>query len=229
MLINDYLWSSAAHNIHSSSNLGKSSKNFHSSRVISENLPLLWPSNPWTRHPRYDLLRYSFLKINCIAKETWLFCQIYHILFPHDFSFLLFTVSWSVAIFCNFMWSAWSNKACEWKRKLVHFQINWSSWFLLWVIGLLEDLSAAPNGAIVLLHACAHNPTGVDPTAEQWEQIRQLMRSKALLPFFDSAYQVMCLYICLQSADAVHVAISHLVRYWWLWFLSLFLYIPGFC
>ncbi|XP_004291203.1 PREDICTED: aspartate aminotransferase, cytoplasmic [Fragaria vesca subsp. vesca] len=55
--------------------------------------------------------------------------------------------------------------------------------------GLLEDLGAAPAGAVVLLHACAHNPTGVDPTLEQWEQIRQLMRSRALLPFFDSAYQ----------------------------------------
>jgi aspartate/tyrosine/aromatic aminotransferase len=58
------------------------------------------------------------------------------------------------------------------------------------VTGLLEDLSSAPSGAIILLHACAHNPTGVDPTVDQWEQIRQLMRSKALLPFFDSAYQV---------------------------------------
>ncbi|OAY53769.1 aspartate aminotransferase, cytoplasmic isoform X2 [Manihot esculenta] len=55
--------------------------------------------------------------------------------------------------------------------------------------GLLEDLGAAPAGSIVLLHACAHNPTGVDPTPEQWEQIRQLIRSKAHLPFFDSAYQ----------------------------------------
>lgn len=55
--------------------------------------------------------------------------------------------------------------------------------------GLLADLSAAPPGAIVLLHACAHNPTGVDPTLDQWEQIRLLMRSKGLLPFFDSAYQ----------------------------------------
>ncbi|KAK8595593.1 hypothetical protein V6N13_000301 [Hibiscus sabdariffa] len=55
--------------------------------------------------------------------------------------------------------------------------------------GLLEDLGAAPAGAIVLLHACAHNPTGVDPTVEEWEQIRQLIRSKGLLPFFDSAYQ----------------------------------------
>ncbi|XP_054788259.1 aspartate aminotransferase 1 isoform X2 [Prosopis cineraria] len=55
--------------------------------------------------------------------------------------------------------------------------------------GLLEDLGSAPSGSVVLLHACAHNPTGVDPTPEQWEQIRQLIRSKALLPFFDSAYQ----------------------------------------
>ncbi|CAO2825920.1 unnamed protein product [Amaranthus hypochondriacus] len=55
--------------------------------------------------------------------------------------------------------------------------------------GLLEDLGSAPSGAVVLLHACAHNPTGVDPTIQQWEKIRQLMRSKALLPFFDSAYQ----------------------------------------
>ncbi|VAH64142.1 unnamed protein product [Triticum turgidum subsp. durum] len=58
--------------------------------------------------------------------------------------------------------------------------------------GLLEDISSAPSGAIVLLHACAHNPTGVDPTLEQWEQIRQLMRSKALLPFFDSALSIVC-------------------------------------
>ncbi|KAL9261147.1 Aspartate aminotransferase, cytoplasmic-like protein [Drosera capensis] len=55
--------------------------------------------------------------------------------------------------------------------------------------GLLEDLNSAPSGAIVLLHACAHNPTGVDPTLTQWEEIRKLMRSKVLLPFFDSAYQ----------------------------------------
>ncbi|CAM8925874.1 unnamed protein product [Rhodiola kirilowii] len=55
--------------------------------------------------------------------------------------------------------------------------------------GMLEDLGNAPPGTIVLLHACAHNPTGVDPTIEQWEQIRSLIRSKKLLPFFDNAYQ----------------------------------------
>uniref|UniRef100_A0A7N0V5X0 Aspartate aminotransferase n=1 Tax=Kalanchoe fedtschenkoi TaxID=63787 RepID=A0A7N0V5X0_KALFE len=55
--------------------------------------------------------------------------------------------------------------------------------------GLMEDLGSAPSGSVVLLHACAHNPTGVDPTLQQWEQIRKLIRSKGLLPFFDSAYQ----------------------------------------
>jgi len=64
----------------------------------------------------------------------------------------------------------------------------------LFLTGLLEDLGSAPSGSIVLLHACAHNPTGVDPTLEQWEQIRLLIRSKALLPFFDSAYQVSSLH-----------------------------------
>ncbi|XP_010418279.1 PREDICTED: aspartate aminotransferase, cytoplasmic isozyme 2-like [Camelina sativa] len=55
--------------------------------------------------------------------------------------------------------------------------------------GLLEDLGTAPPGAIVVLQACGHNPTGVDPTFEKWEQIRQIVRSKGLLPFFDCAYQ----------------------------------------
>lgn len=64
------------------------------------------------------------------------------------------------------------------------------TYLFIQTIGLLEDLRSAPSGAIVLLHACAHNPTGVDPTPDQWENIRQLIRSRALLPFFDSAYQV---------------------------------------
>ncbi|CAI0408507.1 unnamed protein product [Linum tenue] len=56
--------------------------------------------------------------------------------------------------------------------------------------GLLEDLGSAESGAIVLLQASSHNPTGVDPTVEQWEQIRQLIRQRGLVPFFDCAYQV---------------------------------------
>ncbi|CAM6042822.1 unnamed protein product [Sphagnum compactum] len=55
--------------------------------------------------------------------------------------------------------------------------------------GMIEDLRAASVGAVVLLHACAHNLTGVDPTIEQWEGIHKVIRSKQQLPFFDCAYQ----------------------------------------
>jgi aspartate aminotransferase len=55
--------------------------------------------------------------------------------------------------------------------------------------GMVEDLSRAPQGAIVLLHACAHNPTGVDPSPEQWQGIMRVVQQRRLLPFFDSAYQ----------------------------------------
>lgn len=56
--------------------------------------------------------------------------------------------------------------------------------------GLMEDLEGAPEGAVIILHACAHNPTGSDPTQEQWIKIADLMERKKLFPFFDSAYQV---------------------------------------
>jgi aspartate aminotransferase, cytoplasmic len=55
--------------------------------------------------------------------------------------------------------------------------------------GLLEDLNGAPEGAVVILHACAHNPTGSDPTKDQWEKIADVVEKKKLFPFFDSAYQ----------------------------------------
>jgi len=55
--------------------------------------------------------------------------------------------------------------------------------------GLLEDLKNASNKSVILLHACAHNPTGIDPTKEEWKQIASVMREKDHLPFFDSAYQ----------------------------------------
>jgi len=42
---------------------------------------------------------------------------------------------------------------------------------------------------VILLHACAHNPTGLDPTPEQWQQISKVIREKEHFPYFDSAYQ----------------------------------------
>ncbi|OLN81194.1 Aspartate aminotransferase, cytoplasmic 3 [Colletotrichum chlorophyti] len=55
--------------------------------------------------------------------------------------------------------------------------------------GLKASLTSAPDRSIVLLHACAHNPTGVDPTQDQWKEIAALLRQKNHFPFFDCAYQ----------------------------------------
>lgn len=40
-----------------------------------------------------------------------------------------------------------------------------------------------------MLHTCAHNPTGVDPTQEQWKKIAEVMKEAQLFPYFDTAYQ----------------------------------------
>ncbi|KEY70216.1 hypothetical protein S7711_03433 [Stachybotrys chartarum IBT 7711] len=55
------------------------------------------------------------------------------------------------------------------------------------MIHVLEK-EAQPQDVIVL-HACAHNPTGLDPTKEQWIKVAELCQQKQLFPFFDSAYQ----------------------------------------
>lgn len=57
------------------------------------------------------------------------------------------------------------------------------------ISAVVEDLDAAPPGSVVLLHGCAHNPTGADPTREQWLQILDVVKRRKLLPFFDNAYQ----------------------------------------
>lgn len=55
--------------------------------------------------------------------------------------------------------------------------------------GMLADLGAAASGTIVVLHPCCHNPTGYDPTPEQWDQIVQVVQDRHLVPFVDMAYQ----------------------------------------
>ncbi|KAB5585641.1 pyridoxal phosphate-dependent transferase [Coniochaeta sp. 2T2.1] len=55
--------------------------------------------------------------------------------------------------------------------------------------GLLQDVKAAPQGSIFLFHACAHNPTGVDPTPEQWKEIEAAVKAQGHYCFFDMAYQ----------------------------------------
>lgn len=55
--------------------------------------------------------------------------------------------------------------------------------------GMYGAIESAPESSIIVLHACAHNPTGVDPTQDQWKKIAELLRAKKHFPFFDTAYQ----------------------------------------
>jgi aromatic-amino-acid transaminase len=55
--------------------------------------------------------------------------------------------------------------------------------------GMLATLQNAAPKSIVVLHACCHNPTGVDPTPEQWKQIVSVVTERGLVPFLDLAYQ----------------------------------------
>jgi aspartate aminotransferase len=55
--------------------------------------------------------------------------------------------------------------------------------------GMMTALKTATPGACVLLHACAHNPTGVDMNETQWREVAALMKERKLIPLMDSAYQ----------------------------------------
>ncbi len=55
--------------------------------------------------------------------------------------------------------------------------------------GMIAALEQVPTGAIVVLHACCHNPTGIDPSVEQWGRILELVRRHGQVPFVDIAYQ----------------------------------------
>jgi aromatic-amino-acid transaminase len=55
--------------------------------------------------------------------------------------------------------------------------------------GMLAALNGYAAGTVVVLHACCHNPTGVDLTAAQWQQIVEVVKARDLVPFLDIAYQ----------------------------------------
>lgn len=54
---------------------------------------------------------------------------------------------------------------------------------------MLDTLRGLPPRSVVLLHACCHNPTGVDLTAAQWDALIPVLRERELLPYLDLAYQ----------------------------------------
>ncbi|PRW56337.1 aspartate mitochondrial [Chlorella sorokiniana] len=70
---------------------------------------------------------------------------------------------------------------------------------------MCDFLSKAPAGSAVLLHACAHNPTGVDPTTEQWRELSKLLKAKTLLPILDCAYQGFASGDCDRDAQAIRI------------------------
>ena len=55
--------------------------------------------------------------------------------------------------------------------------------------GMMSAIKEAPQSSVILLHPCAHNPTGVDPTEDQWKEIAAVMKERNLFPFLDCAYQ----------------------------------------
>ncbi|MEM9353734.1 MAG: amino acid aminotransferase [Planctomycetota bacterium] len=55
--------------------------------------------------------------------------------------------------------------------------------------GMLADIGQMPAGDAILLHGCCHNPTGIDPTPEQWSKIAGAVRERGVLPLLDFAYQ----------------------------------------
>ncbi len=54
---------------------------------------------------------------------------------------------------------------------------------------MVASLKQVQPGDVVLFHGCCHNPTGIDPTAEQWQQLAELSQANGWLPLFDFAYQ----------------------------------------
>ncbi len=54
---------------------------------------------------------------------------------------------------------------------------------------MLDALAKMPQGDIVLLHACCHNPSGMDPTEDEWRAIADVIVERELVPFVDIAYQ----------------------------------------
>lgn len=79
----------------------------------------------------------------------------------------------------------------QWEKSRVHpYDYYDSASSSLDMAGMLAGLEAAPEGSAVLLHMCAQNPTGLDPTTAQWEEVLAVAQRKGHLCLFDGAYQV---------------------------------------
>lgn len=75
--------------------------------------------------------------------------------------------------------------------------------------GFVSEIGKAPKGSIFLLHACAHNPTGLDPTPEQWDEIIDAIAENKHFALIDSAYQGFASGSLENDALAVRKAVNH--------------------
>lgn len=71
--------------------------------------------------------------------------------------------------------------------------------------GLIDDLKGAAEKSVILFHACAHNPTGVDPTESQWQGILDVCKQRHHIVLFDMAYQGYTSGNCDKDAYAVRL------------------------
>ena len=100
--------------------------------------------------------------------------------YPHkDIDFLVPEPTWpihrTIADLCGYKWNSY--RYYHPGTKGLDFE------------GMKEDLNNAKDHSVVMFHVCAHNPTGVDPTERQWEEILEIVKRKKLFSAFDSAYQ----------------------------------------
>ncbi len=72
---------------------------------------------------------------------------------------------------------------------------------------VMKTLGALPAGAIVVLHACCHNPTGVDLAPDQWGRVIEVVKTRELVPILDMAYQGLA-----EGLDADGVAVRRFVE-----------------
>jgi len=71
---------------------------------------------------------------------------------------------------------------------------------------MLDTLSTAPAGDLVLLHACCHNPSGLDPSEEEWRAIADVIVERELVPFVDMAYQGFATSLAADAFAVRHLA-----------------------
>ncbi|XBW37246.1 hypothetical protein QEN19_002829 [Hanseniaspora menglaensis] len=78
--------------------------------------------------------------------------------------------------------------------------------------GFLNTIKEATSGSVFVLHPCAHNPTGLDPTEEQWKVILESIKEKQHVVLFDSAYQGFATGSLAKDAYSIRLAITDILK-----------------